>query len=308
MRSALETGRLLAARELDAEAECEAALARAASAGAAFTRLTAERARDEARSAAKRLRAGAPAGPLDGVPVAWKDIVDVAGTPTTAASAVLAGAPAAVHDAPAVARLAAAGLVCVGKTNLSEFAFSGLGINAHHGTPRNPLDPARVPGGSSSGSAVAVAAGVVPCAIGTDTSGSIRVPAASAASPASSRRRRGSTAAASSPVARARQRGPARGRGRRPRGARRGAAGRAAGAGDGAAGGVAGLRFVVAEGDPVEPADPGVAAAVAAAADALAAAGASSSGGRWRRSPRRWRCCGPTACSWRTRRGACTRR
>ena len=176
MRSALETGRLLAAGELDAEAECEAALERAAGAGSVFTAVTAARAREEARAAAARLRAGAPAGPLDGVPVAWKDLVDVAGTPTTAGSALRRDAPAAAHDAPAVARLAAAGLVCVGKTNLSEFAYSGLGLNPHLGTPPNPLDPARAPGGSSSGSAVAVAAGVVPCAIGTDTSGSIRVP------------------------------------------------------------------------------------------------------------------------------------
>jgi aspartyl-tRNA(Asn)/glutamyl-tRNA(Gln) amidotransferase subunit A len=76
-----------------------------------------------------------------------------------------------------VARLAAAGMVCVGKTNLSELAYSGLGLNPHFGTPPNPLAPGRVPGGSSSGSAVAVAAGIVPVAIGTDTAGSIRVPA-----------------------------------------------------------------------------------------------------------------------------------
>jgi aspartyl-tRNA(Asn)/glutamyl-tRNA(Gln) amidotransferase subunit A len=106
--------------------------------------------------------------------------VDVAGTPTTGASATRRGVAPASADAPIAARLAAAGMVCVGKTNLSELAYSGLGLNPHFGTPANPRSGAvaRVPGGSSSGSAVAVAAGVVPCAIGTDTSGSIRVPAA----------------------------------------------------------------------------------------------------------------------------------
>src|SRR5258708_4160403 len=88
------------------------------------------------------------------------------------------GLSAADRDAPCVARLAAAGLVCLGKTNLSEFAYSGLGLNPHFGTPRNPAAPGRVPGGSSSGSAAAVAGGAAPCAIGTDTSGSVRIPAA----------------------------------------------------------------------------------------------------------------------------------
>jgi len=142
VRSALETGRLLAAGELDAEAECEVALERAAAAGPAFTRLTAERARAEARAAAARLRAGEPASPLDGVPVAWKDLVDVAGTPTTAASDLRRELAPAAADAPAVARLASAGLVCVGKTNLSELAFSGLGLNPHFGTPPNRCRPA----------------------------------------------------------------------------------------------------------------------------------------------------------------------
>jgi aspartyl-tRNA(Asn)/glutamyl-tRNA(Gln) amidotransferase subunit A len=140
--------------------------------------VTEERALREAAESAARLRAGAPRGPLDGVPVAWKDLLDVAGTPTTAGSALRRDAGAATADAPVVARLAAAGMVCVGKTNLSELAYSGLGLNPHFGTPPNPHGDGRAPGGSSSGSAVAVAAGVVPCAIGTDTAGSIRVPAA----------------------------------------------------------------------------------------------------------------------------------
>ena len=176
--SALELGRRLAAGELEPVALAEDALARAAAAGCAFIALTEERALREAAESAARLRAGAARGPLDGVPVAWKDLVDVAGVRTTAGSALRRDAPPAGADAPVVARLAAAGMVCVGKTNLSELAYSGLGLNPHFGTPANPRAPGRIPGGSSSGSAVAVAAGVVPCAIGTDTSGSIRVPAA----------------------------------------------------------------------------------------------------------------------------------
>ena len=168
---------------MDPIAACELALERAQGEAArhAFVTLTPDRAREEARASAERHRAGRALGPLDGVPIAWKDLVDVAGTTTTAGSALRRDLPPAERDAPVVARLAAAGMVCVGKTNLSELAYSGLGLNPHFGTPRNPRSPAgddRVPGGSSSGSAVAVAAGVVECAIGTDTSGSIRVPAA----------------------------------------------------------------------------------------------------------------------------------
>jgi aspartyl-tRNA(Asn)/glutamyl-tRNA(Gln) amidotransferase subunit A len=176
--TALELGRRLAAGELDAVSVCEEALGRAHAASAVFLTVTEERARREAAASARRLGAGAPLGPLDGVPVAWKDLVDLAGTPTTAASALRRSARTATVDAPVVAGLAAAGMVCIGKTNLSELAYSGLGLNPHFGTPPNPRDPARAPGGSSSGSAVAVAAGIVPCAIGTDTAGSVRVPAA----------------------------------------------------------------------------------------------------------------------------------
>jgi aspartyl-tRNA(Asn)/glutamyl-tRNA(Gln) amidotransferase subunit A len=178
VRAALEHGRRLAAGDLDPVALAEESLAKAGAAGCAFIAITEARARREASASAARLRAGAPLGPLDGVPIAWKDLIDVEGVPTTAASALRRDAPPARADAPVVARLAAAGMVCIGKTNLTEFAYSGLGLNPHFGTPRNPHDPARIPGGSSSGSAVAVATGVVPCAIGTDTSGSIRVPAA----------------------------------------------------------------------------------------------------------------------------------
>lgn len=147
---------------------------------AIFITVTAERARREAAASTARYRAGAPFGPLDGVPVAWKDLFDLAGTTTTAGSDVYRNAPPADADAVVVSRLAEAGMVSLGKVNLSEFAYSGLGLNPHFGTPRNPFDTKvhRAPGGSSSGSAVAVAAGLAPVAIGTDTGGSVRIPAA----------------------------------------------------------------------------------------------------------------------------------
>lgn len=142
--------------------------------------VTAERARREAAASAKRHREGRALGPLDGVPLSWKDLFDIAGTPTTAASALLRDSEPVQHDAPVVARLAAAGMVCLGKVNLTEFAYSGLGLNPHYGTPANPHDTAvaRAPGGSSSGSAVSVADGSAPCSIGSDTGGSVRIPAA----------------------------------------------------------------------------------------------------------------------------------
>lgn len=145
-----------------------------------FVALTRERATREAQAASERMRAGRSLGLLDGLPVAWKDLFDLAGSVTTAGSAVLENRSRAVTDAAVVAKLASAGMVSIGRTNLSEFAFSGLGINPHYGTPRNPrsTDAHRIPGGSSSGSAAAVAAGLVPLAIGTDTGGSVRIPAA----------------------------------------------------------------------------------------------------------------------------------
>ncbi|MDB5929623.1 MAG: Amidase [Polaromonas sp.] len=121
-----------------------------------------------------------PARPLTGIPVSVKDLFDVAGQVTTAGSTVLASAAPARADAPAVARLRAAGAVLVGRTNMVEFAFSGVGINPHYGTPVNPADPAveRIPGGSSSGAAVSVATGAALVGLGSDTGGSIRIPAA----------------------------------------------------------------------------------------------------------------------------------
>ncbi len=127
---------------------------------------------------------GAPLPPLAGLAVSVKDLFDVAGQPSTGGSAALADAALAAADCPAVARLRRAGAALVGHTNLSEFAFSGVGINPHHGTPANAatlaLDPAtaRVPGGSTSGGATSVAAGAAWAALGSDTGGSIRIPAA----------------------------------------------------------------------------------------------------------------------------------
>ncbi|WP_026616750.1 amidase [Ensifer aridi] len=147
---------------------------------AIFVGLVRERATREAEAASARIKAGRSLGLLDGLPVAWKDLFDLAGSVTTAGSMILKDSPPAVADAAVVAALSGAGMVSVGRTNMSEFAFSGLGINPHYGTPRNPAsaDVHRIPGGSSSGSAAAVAAGLVPLAIGTDTGGSVRIPAA----------------------------------------------------------------------------------------------------------------------------------
>lgn len=151
---------------------------------AIFTQTLRERALAEAMAARQRLAAGRPASLLDGVPLAWKDLFDIKGRVTTAGSAVLASAAPAAADAALVAAAKAGGMVTVGCLNMTEFAYSGIGLNPHFGTPRNPhgsgsggLGPARVPGGSSSACGVAVAQGIVPVAIGTDTGGSVRIPA-----------------------------------------------------------------------------------------------------------------------------------
>lgn len=160
--------------------ELEAALTKAAATDHVFISLSSERARREAEASAARWKARQPLSRLDGVPVAWKDLFDVAGNVTTAGAEVHRRDAAATADAITVGALARAGLVSVGKTNLSEFAYSGLGLNPHFGTPANShgTDQPRIPGGSSSGAGVAVAAGIVPIAMGTDTAGSIRIPAA----------------------------------------------------------------------------------------------------------------------------------
>src|SRR5580704_4108164 len=139
----------------------------------------ADAARAAADAADARARHGMTLGPLDGAILTIKDLFDVAGEPTRAGSKVLAEeAVPAVRDAPAIRRLRQAGGVIVAKTNMTEFAFSAIGANPHFGTPGNPADRARVPGGSSAGAGVAVADGMCEIAIGSDTGGSVRVPAA----------------------------------------------------------------------------------------------------------------------------------
>jgi aspartyl-tRNA(Asn)/glutamyl-tRNA(Gln) amidotransferase subunit A len=137
-----------------------------------------EAARNAADAADARTRVGISLGPIDGAIITIKDLFDVAGEPTRSGSKVLVDAPPATSDATVVRRLRAGGAVIVAKTNMTEFAFSGIGVNPHYGTPGNPADRTRVPGGSSSGAAVAVADGMCEIAIGTDTGGSTRIPAA----------------------------------------------------------------------------------------------------------------------------------
>jgi aspartyl-tRNA(Asn)/glutamyl-tRNA(Gln) amidotransferase subunit A len=139
----------------------------------------ADAARAAADAADARAKAGISLGPLDGAIVSIKDLFDVAGESTRAASKILAEeAPPAAADAPVVRRLRAAGAVIIAKTNMTEFALGAIGANPHFGTPGNPRDRARVPGGSSSGAAVTVGDGMAEIAIGSDTGGSVRIPAA----------------------------------------------------------------------------------------------------------------------------------
>jgi aspartyl-tRNA(Asn)/glutamyl-tRNA(Gln) amidotransferase subunit A len=146
----------------------------------AFLKVNAESARAEADHADRLRKAGARRSPVDGLPISVKDLFDVAGEVTRAGSKILADAPPAQADAPAVARLRAAGAIILGRTNMVEFAFGTTGLNPHYGTPKNPWDrkAGRVPGGSSSGAAVAQADGMCVMALGSDTRGSIRQPAA----------------------------------------------------------------------------------------------------------------------------------
>jgi aspartyl-tRNA(Asn)/glutamyl-tRNA(Gln) amidotransferase subunit A len=145
-----------------------------------FIRVTAEQARHDAAEATSRWRRRRSIGPLDGLPVVIKDCIDVAGVPTTNGSLVASSPAPPGEDAGIVRLLRQQGAVVLGKTNQSELAFTGLGMNPHFGSPANPLFTGvpRVTGGSSSGSAAAVAAGHAALAVGTDTSGSVRIPAA----------------------------------------------------------------------------------------------------------------------------------
>jgi Asp-tRNAAsn/Glu-tRNAGln amidotransferase A subunit and related amidases len=177
-RAALDSG-AITSRAL-VESCLERATAAAGEGSRTFVHLFADAARAEADAIDGRRRARIWTGLLGGIPISVKDLFDIRGLPTTAGSSVLTDAPAAVEDAVVVERLRAAGAVIIGRTNMTEFAFSGLGLNPHYGTPANPFDrpSRRIPGGSSSGAAVSVCDEMAVAAIGTDTGGSIRIPAA----------------------------------------------------------------------------------------------------------------------------------
>jgi aspartyl-tRNA(Asn)/glutamyl-tRNA(Gln) amidotransferase subunit A len=175
-----EFGAKLRAHAITSEAIVERCLAQIEarnSATNAFILVMADEARRQAREADRELAAGRDRGPLHGVPLSIKDLMDVHGTETTAASRVRVGRVAS-QDAPCVASLRAAGAVFVGKTNLHEFALGTTSGDSAFGAVRHPLDPTRSPGGSSGGSAVSVATGMALATVGTDTGGSIRIPAA----------------------------------------------------------------------------------------------------------------------------------
>ncbi len=142
-----------------------------------FLKLYPDAARAAADAADARRKADVTLGPLDGTIVSIKDLFDVAGETTTAGSAALRDVPPARHDAVIVHRLRQAGAVIIGKTNMTEFAFSAVGLNKHYGTPGNAADPSLIPGGSSSGAGVSAAEGTSDIAIGSDTGGSVRIPA-----------------------------------------------------------------------------------------------------------------------------------
>lgn len=155
----------------------DAALESIARDSSAFTRVYAREACEAADASDAQRARGVVPSPLAGIPISIKDLFDVRGEPTPAGSAVLRNAPPALRDAPVIARLRAAGAVLVGRTHMSEFAFSGLGTNPHLPRLSNPHDAARVPGGSSSGAAASVVRGQAVVGIGTDTGGSVRIPA-----------------------------------------------------------------------------------------------------------------------------------
>jgi aspartyl-tRNA(Asn)/glutamyl-tRNA(Gln) amidotransferase subunit A len=178
--SCADLGRGIASGAIDARELTEvylAAIDAHPDAAAIYTCLTASRARAEADAARARAAGGTLRGPLDGVPVSWKDVFDTAGVATEAGSALLAGRTPE-RDAEVLRRAAHAGLVALGKTHMTELAFSGLGVNPVTATPPNINDPELAPGGSSSGAAASVAFGLAAAGIGSDTGGSVRVPAA----------------------------------------------------------------------------------------------------------------------------------
>src|SRR5687768_930200 len=179
-----DQSRRLAEGTLSARAlveQCLERIADPAGEGArAFISVAAESARQQADRVDQQRRAGRPLPPFAGIPLAIKDLFDVVGEITGAGSRILADRPPAQQDAPAIARLRGAGFIFLGRTNMTEFAYSGLGLNPHYGTPLCTFDRAarRIPGGSTSGGAVAVADGMAAASLGTDTGGSCRIPAA----------------------------------------------------------------------------------------------------------------------------------
>jgi aspartyl-tRNA(Asn)/glutamyl-tRNA(Gln) amidotransferase subunit A len=178
LAEALDAGRTTSRALVE---DCLARIADPAGEGSrTFVLVQADAARAQAEAMDTLRRHGRAPGRYAGIPISLKDLFDVAGEVTAAGSVVLDEAAPAAANAPVVARMLAAGFVPVGRTNMTEFAFSGLGINPHHGTPASPWDRAtrRVPGGSSSGAAVSISDGMAFAALGTDTGGSCRVPAA----------------------------------------------------------------------------------------------------------------------------------
>jgi aspartyl-tRNA(Asn)/glutamyl-tRNA(Gln) amidotransferase subunit A len=184
MTTVAELARQLGTGALRARALVDAALDRIADAtgegSRTFITINADAARAQADAVDRARAAGGNVSPFAGIPIALKDLFDVAGEVTSAGSRLLKDQPPALRDAPVVARLRAAGFIFIGRNNMTEFAYSGLGLNPHYGTPLSPFDRAtrRIPGGSTSGGAVAVADGMAVASLGTDTGGSCRIPAA----------------------------------------------------------------------------------------------------------------------------------
>jgi aspartyl-tRNA(Asn)/glutamyl-tRNA(Gln) amidotransferase subunit A len=177
--SAADIARAVSAGEVSAAEVIDATLARIKTVDRtlnAFTTVTAERAQARARALDADRKAGRSAGPLAGVPFAVKNLFDVAGVTTVAGSKINRANPAAKRDSPLIERLQAAGAILVGALNMGEYAYDFTGENVHDGPSRNPHDTTRMTGGSSGGSGGAVAGGLVPLSLGSDTNGSIRVP------------------------------------------------------------------------------------------------------------------------------------
>ena len=188
MKTLAELSRDLATGKITSEQlvhECLEKINNPAGEGArAFIKVYADSARADARASDVARKSGRAASPLAGIPISIKDLFDMRGEVTCAGSILLQDAVPARADAPAIARLKAAGVILIGRTNMTEFAYGASGINQHYGTPKNPWDRAagqgggRIPGGSTSGGAVSVTDGMAAATIGSDTGGSVRIPAA----------------------------------------------------------------------------------------------------------------------------------